>query len=134
MPIRKVHFTFIDFATNGVFSKLLSRLNNKHKNLYTLINETSLLSVLKRQYNEHTLEVGTDYLVQFHLREQEIRYPYDVVVWVDCYGPHASSVRDELYAIMQYGARYGFYMIAVPLDEQMPSGQRQIDETNQILN
>ncbi len=134
MPIRKVHFTFIDFATNGVYSKLLSRLNNKHKNLYTLINEDSQLTSLKRQYNEHTQEVGTDNLVQFHLREQEIRYPYEIVVWVDCYGPHASAVKNNLNGIMQNGARYGYYMIAVPLDDQMPADQHQIDVTDKILD
>ena len=56
LPIRKVHFTFIDFKTNGIYAKIFNRLN-RDRNLYTVVHDSFQLSEVKKLYLERTQNV-----------------------------------------------------------------------------
>ena len=103
MPIRQVHFTFIDFRTDGIYSMLLSQLNAE-RNLYTVVHDTNQLSEIKKRYNERT---------------QHPEKATEVVVWTGCISDEVYQVKDALSGMMQNGARYNYYMIAVPLDNMV---------------
>lgn len=120
MPIRRIHFTFIDFRTDGIYSKMLSQLN-ADRNLYTVIHDSTQLSEVKKLYNERTQN------------QEDIT---EVIVWTDCISDEVFHIKDALSGIMQNGARYGYYMIAVPLGSNGVSerAQKECDELQKAFN
>lgn len=116
LPIRKVHFTFIDFRTNGIYAKIFNRLN-RDRNLYTVVHDSSQLLEVKKLYLERTQNV------------EEIT---EVVVWTDCINDDSIRIKDELSGLLRNGAQYGYYTIAIPLDDQAVSERAKL-QANQIL-
>lgn len=102
LPIRKVHFTFIDFRTNGIYAKIFNRLN-RDRNLYTVVHDSSQLLEVKKLYLERT---------------QNVEEIIEVVVWTDCINDDSIRIKDELSGVLRNGAQYGYYTIAIPLDDQ----------------
>ena len=116
IPIRKVHFTFIDFKTNGIYAKIFNRLN-RDKNIYTVVHDSIQLSEVKKLYLERTQNV------------EEIT---EVIVWTDCINDDSVRIKDELSGLLRNGAQYGYYTIAVPLDDQSVSERARL-QAKQIL-
>lgn len=116
MPIRKVHFTFIDFRTNGIYAKLFNRIN-RDRNLYSVVHDTNQLSEVKKLYLERTQNV------------EEIT---EVIIWTDCINEDSIRIKDELSGLFKNGAQYGYYTIAVPLDDTAVS-ERAKQQSEQIL-
>lgn len=116
LPIRKVHFTFIDFRTNGIYAKILNRLN-RDRNLYSVVHDSSQLLEVKKLYLERTQNV------------EEIA---EVVVWTDCINEDCIRIKDELSGLLRNGAQYGYYTIAIPLDDQAVSERTKL-QAEQIL-
>ncbi len=101
MPIGKVHFTFIDYGTAGIYSEILSRLNRK-ENLYSVVHNRSQLEKIMDIYRERTKKKTDNPITE-------------VIVWTDCISDDSNSIKDQIKPILQNGANYGYYTIAVPL-------------------
>ena len=98
LPIRKVHFTIIDFnASTNLQSKLFNRFN-KYKNIYTVIRDMNGLSEVKKTFFERT-----EY-------KEDIT---EVIVWTNYYSDDFARIKDELIGILDNGADHGYYTIAV---------------------
>lgn len=117
MPIRKVHFTFIDFGTEGIYSKLLSRLN-RLGNLYSVVHNSNQLTKIKDIYLERT-----------KMAENTIT---EVVVWTDCISDDSVAIKEQIKSILQNGAKYGYYTIAVPLNKGVV-GDKAKQESEKML-
>ena len=101
LPIRKVHFTFIDFnASCNLHSKLFNRFN-KHKNIYTVVRDMSGLYEVKNIYFQRTDN------------KENIT---EVIVWTNFISNDFVRIKDELIGILDDGASHGYYTIAVAMD------------------
>jgi hypothetical protein len=118
MPIGKVHFTFIDYGTVGIYSKLLNRLN-RVANLYSVVHNGSQLSKIMDTYQERTKNADNS--------------KTEVIVWTDCISDESNSIKEHIKSILQNGAKYGYYTIAVPLHNHVVS-DRAKQESEKMLD
>lgn len=116
MPIRKVHFTFIDFnASCNLQSKLFNRFN-KYRNIYTVVRDMNGLSEVKKTFFERT-----------DTREDIT----EVIVWTNFYSDDVMRIKDELIGVLDNGADHGYYTIAVSMDNSSCS-DRAKEQANQL--
>ena len=102
MPIRKVHFTFIDFnASCNLHSKLFNRFN-KYKNIYTVVRDMNGLNEVKKTFFERT---------------DKLEDITEVIVWTNFFSNDVFRIKDELIGILDNGANHGYYTIAVPMEK-----------------
>lgn len=101
MPIRKVHFTFIDFnASCNLHSKLFNRFN-KYKNIYTVVRDMNGLKAVKDTFFERTD------------KREDVT---EIIIWTNYISDDVFRIKDEIIGILDNGANHGYYTIAVALD------------------
>ena len=101
MPIRKVHFTFIDFnASCNLHSKLFNRFN-KYKNIYTVVRDTNGLNEVRKTFFDRTE------------KREDVT---EIIVWTNYISDDVFRIKDEIIGILDNGANHGYFTIAVALD------------------
>lgn len=118
LPIRKVHFTFIDFDANSIFDKILSEIDKRHT-LYSIVYSTSQLTKIVEDY--------------FNKKSVQKTDKTEVIVWSDMFGKNSERIQ-EISAILKNGATRGYYVIAVPIsapaDDNLKVKMEQIFKEN----
>lgn len=102
LPFRKVHFTFIDFKTHGIYTKLFKDINSS-RSQYSVILTDNQLKEIPEKYVERT---------------QSSDKRYEIIVWTDCIDENFKRVKDVLSPILENGAKHGYYLIAVPMEKE----------------
>ena len=116
MPIRKVHFTFIDFnASCNLHSKLFIRFN-VYKNIYTVVRDMKGLEEVKNTFFE-----------RIDKREDVT----EVIVWTNFVSNDVFRIKEELIGILDNGANHSYYTIAVPM-ENSSADNRSMEEIKKL--
>lgn len=117
MPIKKVHFTIIDFnASCNLQSRMFNRFN-KYGNIYTVVRDISGLEEVKNTFFDRTDN------------REDIT---EVIVWTNFHSDDVYQIKDKIIGILDNGADIDYYTIAVDMDNST-CGDRAKEQADQLI-